>query len=457
MNHLPSFLFDAWRWSEHSELQSLFQRLWNDLPKDGYKDMTLERLKRHLQLFLCNLYVSYYYEKPVAISTKSCNFSFGRYKQLHLKRIPFCAIYRFMKEQGLIEYKTGFKAFSANGNNDSLFGSTTRIWPSDILRREFSSLANFLPERESLDCIVLRDKNKNDVAFVENAFTANLRKELEFINQVFSSHYFQFNNSNIYHNLSINPFYYDSSSNSHSSSSSFSLPSLRVPNEILRRFRPQIKTVFSNSDFACGGRLYSSGVGDWQAMPQTQRHTILIDNRPTVELDYNAFHISMLYAQEGMQITQDPYSCIASDELRPVVKKLLLTALNARSIPEAVNSMNHQLYAMRKKPVLKERDIKFLSAYYHSRPDWRFLIERLQAAHPAIAHYFCTGAGIYLQRLDSEIMRNILLNLARRDIPCLPVHDSAIVSYFHENDLRQEMDRAYRAHFNGFRCGIECK
>ena len=117
---------------------------------------------------------------------------------------------------------------------------------------------------------------------------------------------------------------------------------------------PQVKAVFSNADFALGGRLYNAGLGEWQSMPQAQRKTIRIDNCRTVELDYNSFHISMLYALEGKQISGDPYSSVAHKSMRPLVKKLLLTVLNASSIREAASSMVNQVLTLQSKPFLKD-------------------------------------------------------------------------------------------------------
>ena len=300
-----SLLFDTYRWTEHCELQNLYDRMWEELPKSGYKHKTVDNLKRHLKLFLCNLYISYYYRKPIAVSLKAECFANGRYSALHLKRIPFIAVYSYLKDKQWIEFQKGFMPFSDEGN--AIAGSTTRIWASPQLTDKFDKIINYLPEKEEQDCIVLRNEDKEDIPFEENAFTNSLKNQLNFINSTLFSHYFTYNSSDIFNKLVINPLHRNNNSNSSSTSSNISLSSLREPNEIFRRFRPQVKAVFSNADFSLGGRLYSAGLGDWQSMPQAQRKTIHIDNCRTVELDYNSFHISMLYAVEGKQISGDPY------------------------------------------------------------------------------------------------------------------------------------------------------
>ena len=74
-----SLLFDSFRWSEHRELQELSTRMLAEIPRGGFKRKTVEKLENHLRLFLCNLYLAYYYRKPVAISLKAERFSHGRY------------------------------------------------------------------------------------------------------------------------------------------------------------------------------------------------------------------------------------------------------------------------------------------------------------------------------------------------------------------------------------------
>ena len=55
---------------------------------------------------------------------------------------------------------------------------------------------------------------------------------------------------------------------------------------------------------------------------------------------------------------------------------------------------------------------------------------------------FFSGAGIKLQNLDSNIAAHVLNDLTNREIPCLTVHDSFIVTRQNEEHLAKAMDRA---------------
>lgn len=77
-----------------------------------------KKQKRCLRLFLCNLYVSHYYEKPVAVPLKYSAFTEGRYKKLFIKRVPFLKVFRFLEAQGVMTVKKGIVTYSSSFNVD---------------------------------------------------------------------------------------------------------------------------------------------------------------------------------------------------------------------------------------------------------------------------------------------------------------------------------------------------
>ena len=260
----PSFLFDVFRWQEHPELEAIFNRLWNEMPKSRIRS-TKEEQKRCLRLFLCNLYVSHYYEKPVAVPLKYSTFTEGRYKKLFIKRVPFLMVFRFLEAKGLMTVKKGIVTYSSSfdvdwDNTETICypkyekGCVTRVWPSDSLRDEFTSLADLLIVKDT-DCIVMREEvadDKSDVPFPETCFSCRLRRELDFINQTLREHYFLFDSCSVgakypnpwYQNLNV---LYDIHHQDYDNISSDTLL-LREPSRTLRRFSPQIRAVFSNGE-----------------------------------------------------------------------------------------------------------------------------------------------------------------------------------------------------------------
>ena len=72
------------------------------------------------------------------------------------------------------------------------------------------------------------------------------------------------------------------------------------------------------------------------------------------------------------------------------------------------------------------------------------MFNQLEIKHPKIAKYFATGEGIKLQYIDSQIVEKVMIRLARENIVALPIHDSFIVRMSHINDLKKEMNKAYK-------------
>ena len=80
------------------------------------------------------------------------------------------------------------------------------------------------------------------------------------------------------------------------------------------------------------------------------------------------------------------------------------------------------------------------------------LIEKIKQFHAPISKYFASGIGIKLQNMDAKIAMNIVDYFARKNIPCLPVHDSFIIEKYHQDELRCIMQKSF---FDMFRAKID--
>ena len=71
------------------------------------------------------------------------------------------------------------------------------------------------------------------------------------------------------------------------------------------------------------------------------------------------------------------------------------------------------------------------------------LLKRVRQKHEVIQHHFYTGIGLRLQKLDSIIAEQVMLQLLQLDKVCLPVHDSFIVQFECADLLVQVMKKEY--------------
>ena len=142
--------------------------------------------------------------------------------------------------------------------------------------------------------------------------------------------------------------------------------------------------------------------------------------------------------------------------MRPLYKTLMLRLLNAKSIAGTLQSIERTLWLLCRKPFILNKEMKFLNAVEQFKPNWRKLIVELMDHHKPIQRYFGSDCGIFLQRLDGEMMLHILSVLAQEGIPALPVHDSVIVPRHTQNRAAEVMQSVY-CRYMGFDCIVEAK
>lgn len=231
---------------------------------------------------------------------------------------------------------------------------------------------------------------------------------------------------------------------------------------------PQLHRVCNiNTDL--GGRFY----GAFQQLPSKDRVSLLFNRRPTVELDYSSLHIAILYAWKGIQMIGDPYTIKGYEDIRPTIKGIFLRLVNVNSISALQGVITHSAKESTKekyRQYIDKRKIfemtasKGLSARAPKKPDWydsfiknvptgfnskQFIID-LMARHSAIKGLLDDkNIGLKLQRADSELMSNLLVDLYDRKtpIPCLPVHDSLVCRKSNLERVKLTMEHHFKLLF----------
>jgi hypothetical protein len=186
--------------------------------------------------------------------------------------------------------------------------------------------------------------------------------------------------------------------------------------------------VFNNGSFTEGGRFYGAFHLE---LPKTIRRQVLINGGTTVEPDFSALHIRMLYHMEGIDYREDPYTALCNEEKeRKIFKIVSLVWINAGSKRKAVFAIANEL---------EENGIS-CDTSYRSISD---CLNRFKKVHQSIGKYLNTGVGLKLQNLDSQIANIVLKRMTDMGIPVLPVHDSFIAREKDWHFLIQVMKSAY--------------
>lgn len=193
-------------------------------------------------------------------------------------------------------------------------------------------------------------------------------------------------------------------------------------NEVLYR-------VFNkeNYSFKYGGRAFGA---TYQRLPKNIRKHIIINNEQTIDIDYKAYHIRMLYHMLGIDYKKDPYEECGGKGYREEFKCASLVIINAKNEDEAMGAINDELSKNKIQLPKVNNPLKWM-------------VNRFKEAHQPIAEFICSNYGVILQNIDSNIMNAILMSLMNKNILGLSLYDSVIVAKQHEEVLKETMTREY--------------
>ena len=397
---------------DNSEVSNFIETLLPNLPiSSKAQAKTYEQAVEYLFMIIANVGKAFLQDNCVAIP-RSNSFLNGEtaISKRKLSKRTFLLILNFLRDSGYIREHMG------HFDRNEQCGQTSRYWATKILQYHFRTLKpSDFRVLKTIKSVILHDNQGNEIDFSENKISKFFSEKIISINELYKSNTFKYINK--YEHKIINPYnIYNNPNDIPYINNNKSYPLLGTNDNLY----PRISAIFSRSSFSCGGRLYSipqKGIG-WQGLSQEQRKTITINEEATVELDFKGLHVSMLYAIMGVQIKEDPYSGLSA-ELRPLYKTLMLRLLNAKSVCYTIRSMSDTVYTLKRKVLLSPRDLKLLDCIHEYKPKWSILISELMERHRVIQRYFGSDCGIFLQRLDGEMMLHILSVLAQEGIPSM--------------------------------------
>lgn len=178
--------------------------------------------------------------------------------------------------------------------------------------------------------------------------------------------------------------------------------------------------IFSNAGMVDGGRLYAPIL----SLKSTERINLKINDEPVVEIDYKAFHPTMLYELEGLDVPENAY------DFDGIPRKTAKVAFNI-----LINRDSSKHKKSEAQSIADNTDLSLEEA--------ESLRQALYDRHRPIKHRFNTGFGLKLQRIDSDIALEAIKHYTKRKIPIITVHDSVIVAYKHAPDVEFYLYECY--------------
>lgn len=420
LNH--SRPLDVHVWSDHPEVNVLVNELWErffcqahgEVEKRGRKPKAT--LKSQMKVLLLDLYVCWQLDPTQYIAvhlSKSGWKANSRYNALHLSS-RLIDIIKDLHGLGFLDLHLGFE------------GRLTRMRAAEKLQLLFTLIK--LPHdailfnhlREPLE---LRQKDDTDntnekVEYEETLETIRMRASLQRYNALLARCHIDI--------CSLEEPLVERTVSSGKAAGRKQLLAIDRRNIFVKR-------VFNNGSWEKGGRYYG---GWWQGIGKHLRHNITINNKPTIEIDFKAMHVALLFAATEQKAEFDPYFLeerllfrSSPKEQRAFVKQLVLVALNSHSKQQAFRAFRSDQPKGSQLKHLKDAQLDVLLTTFTSK-------------HPQIEPYICSGKGLELMYLDSCIAEQVIDHFTDQDIPVLCIHDSFIIQYDHVLELRTTMVKA---------------
>ena len=442
MDRWHSELLDVHTWSDHPEIKALCDNIYMAAGIDTLDQVGNRKPKRTakdcLRTLVLDLYVKWLKDPALSVGfgkTKSSYKVGSRYNGLFIPE-KIIEVEGLLLEAGYIEELPYFHHNQGHGRN-----YTTRLRHTQKLREHFGKLTFDLHDintHQNQECVILHDKYVNDpeddrskkidykdkdLSPDELALVNTLRKQLQSYNKLIKRSFIDI--------------------------PSFEKPTfVRTINSGRYAGRKQTISLGTDNKFVVrvfngglagkwelGGRFYG---GWWQQIDKEYRSQIYINDKPTLEVDFKAFHPNLLSNELGITLPDDPYDL---DELllpdvlptlkiqRAYVKLLFLMAINADS-----NTKTFQAF--------RNYDRKDKLGQSLTNNELGILLDKIMEKYPHLSGILNTGQALRLMNIDSQIANLVIDHFTQKDIPVLCIHDSFIIQYDKEPELRRILDQA---------------
>ena len=433
---------DVHTWSDHPEIKALCDQLYNEAglsvlePKGNRK--AKRTVKESLRVLILDLYVKWLKDPSISIGfnkTKSSYKVGSRYNGLHIPE-KVIEVEALLVAAGYVEELGHF-----HSNDRQQRNYTTRIRHTAALRDLFADMTLDLHDIDTHaneECIILHDRyvddpdddtirkieySNKDLPDDELTLLDTLRGQLTAYNKLLKRTFIDI------------PSY---------TSSTFTRIISKGRNEGHKQvisLGPDNKFVVRvfneglNGHWKRGGRFYR---GWWQQIDKEDRPKIYINDQPTLEVDFKAFHPNLLSNELGVKLSGDPYDLgkvvlpdviMTQEQQRAYVKLLVLMGINADSDKKAYQAFRND---DRQDKVANSLTDMQLAA----------LLDAFIDKHPQFDGVLNTGQALRLMNIDSQIANMVIDHFTQKDIPVLCIHDSFIIQYDKEPELRRTLDQA---------------
>ena len=422
---------DVHVWSDHPEIKSLCEEIYADagitsLEPKGNRS-SKRKVKEMLRVLLIDIYVKWLNNPSLSIGFSKNKNSYlvnSRYNRVHISE-KIIKVEELLESSGYIEELRGYR--NAYGTDRSY---TTRIRHTEKLRIKFKKLSvdyYDIDHNVNRELIQLsetfkdkdRKKKKALREYCDTDYTNSIREQLARYNELLKI-------SLIDIPTQAEPFIRRQITSGDRKGQEQRI-SIGPNNKHVHR-------VFNGKEvdnWTKGGRFFG---GWWQQIPKEMRKSIYICDQPTVEVDYKALHPNLLLTNT----TYDPYDVgkLILPEIinnkqkqRAIIKSLILMAINADSATIAYAAFRRAQKVNDPAKKMKNNQLQKL-------------LDAFTDKYPEIKDALNTGQALKLMNIDSVIANMVINYFTQKQVPVLCIHDSFIIDYKKETELRRVLYNA---------------
>jgi hypothetical protein len=214
-------------------------------------------------------------------------------------------------------------------------------------------------------------------------------------------------------------------------SSNIELPIDKIDHDRRRKIGFANRTYakcYLNRSYKLGGKYYGPC---WQNLSKELRGKIKINSEETVELDFNAMHLHLLYCKVNKRLTDYIPEGIDAYQLpnrnRKIVKTSFTCCINNNCNKGNVNQ------------VVGPEVAKKYPEIFVKNTSYRDILDELGSHHPEVRQFFYAQIGSEISNMESKVSDYIIGKLTRKNILVLNIHDSFIVSIAYKDILLNTM------------------
>jgi hypothetical protein len=226
------------------------------------------------------------------------------------------------------------------------------------------------------------------------------------------------------------------------------LPLLRTHYAYFRRFKGSLEVT---------GRLYSTFIN----YPKRDRLGVTFAGEQAMSIDLVALHPTLLlrvfYLLEnepaglfsgGKEVYSMPWFKHLPREVHKRAINALINASSPKSAEQCLNVMYYWYDAEKDEIKVEVYDKKKkrygLKAFPGNSKEIRQYIEEFKIHHPLFEKFIFRSAGNWLQKLDSNVLLELIDRCNQAEIPILPVHDEVVFPLLRRTEVERNLAYAFR-------------